>query len=186
MIDAGQLRKGIAIQLDDRLFQVVEYTHIKIGRGSAQVKLRLRDVRSGGVVERAFQATERFEPAFLEHREVQFLYSDGDAYHFMDNESYEQTELTPEKLGDAVKYLKDGLTLEMLVHEADIVSVELPVAVELTVTETEPGFKGNTASGGSKPATLETGVVVQVPLFISVGDVLKVDTRTGQYLEKAS
>ena len=115
---------------------------------------------------------------------MQFLYSDGDAYHFMDNESYEQTELTAEKLGDAVKYLKDGLTLEMLVHEADIVSVDLPVAVELTVTETEPGFKGNTASGGSKPATLETGVVVQVPLFISVGDVLKVDTRTGKYVER--
>jgi len=186
MIDAGQLRKGIAIQLDGRLFQVVEYTHIKIGRGSAQVKLRLRDVRSGGVVERAFQATERFEPAFLERRQVQFLYSDEDVYHFMDDETYEQTELPAEKLGDAVKYLTDGLSLEMLVHDADIVSVELPVAVELTVTETEPGFRGNTASGGTKPATMETGAVVQVPLFIAVGDVLKVDTRTGQYLEKAS
>jgi len=186
MIDAGQLRKGIAIQLDGKVFQVVEYTHIKIGRGSAQVKLRLRDARSGGVVERAFQSTERFEPAFLEHRPVQFLYRDGDVYHFMDSETFEQTELRAEKLGDAAKYLKDGLSLEMLVHDADVVSVELPVAVELTVTETEPGFRGNTATGGTKPATLETGAVVQVPLFMSVGDVVKVDTRTGQYLEKAS
>ncbi len=186
MIDAGQLRKGIAIQLDGKVFQVVEYTHIKIGRGSAQVKLRLRDARSGGVVERAFQATERFEPAFLEHRPVQFLYRDGDVYHFMDSETFEQMELSAEKLGDAAKYLKDGLSLEMLVHDADVVSVELPVAVELTVTETEPGFRGNTATGGTKPATLETGAVVQVPLFMSVGDVVKVDTRTGQYLEKAS
>ena len=186
MIDAGQLRKGIAIQLEGKIYQVVEFTHIKIGRGSAQVKLRLRDARGGGVIERAFQATERFEPAFLDRRAVQFLYSDGDIYHFMDDETFEQMELSAEKLGDNVKYLKDGLSLDMLVHESDIVSVELPVAVELAVTETEPGFKGNTATGGTKPATLESGVVVNVPLFMSVGDVVKVDTRTGQYLEKAS
>jgi len=186
MIDAGQLRKGIAIQLEGKIYQVVEFTHIKIGRGSAQVKLRLRDARGGGVIERAFQATERFEPAFLDRRAVQFLYSDGDTYHFMDDETFEQMELSAEKLGDNVKYLKDGLSLDMLVHESDIVSVELPVSVELAVTETEPGFKGNTATGGTKPATLESGVVVNVPLFMSVGDVVKVDTRTGQYLEKAS
>ena len=186
MIDAGQLRKGIAIQLEGKIYQVVEYTHIKIGRGSAQVKLRLRDARGGGVIERAFQATERFEPAFLDRRDVQFLYSDGDIYHFMDDESFEQIELTAERLGDNVKYLKDGLSLALLVHNSDIVSVELPVAVELGVVETEPGFKGNTATGGTKPATLESGAVVNVPLFMSVGDVVKVDTRTGQYLEKAS
>ncbi|MBN1856688.1 MAG: elongation factor P [Dehalococcoidia bacterium] len=186
MIDAGQLRKGIAIELEGKLYQVVEFTHIKIGRGSAQVKLRLRDVRGGGVIERAFQATERFESAFLDRRAVQYLYSDGDTYHFMDDESFEQVELDSEKLGDSVKYLKDGLSLEILVHGSDIVSVELPVAVELEVVETEPGFKGNTATGGTKPATLETGVVVNVPLFMSVGDRVKVDTRTGQYLEKAS
>ena len=186
MIDAGQLRKGIAIQLEGKIYQVVEYTHIKIGRGSAQVKLRLRDARGGGVIERAFQATERFEPAFLDRRDVQFLYSDGDIYHFMDDESFEQIELTAERLGDNVKYLKDGLSLALLVHDSDIVSVELPVAVELEVVETEPGFKGNTATGGTKPATLESGAVVNVPLFMSVGDVVKVDTRTGQYLEKAS
>jgi elongation factor P len=186
MIDAGQLRKGIAIELEGKIYQVVEYTHIKMGRGSAQVKLRLRDVRGGGVVERAFQATERFQPAFLEHRPVQFLYTDGGAYHMMDTETYEQFELQAEQIGDGVKFLKDGLTLEVLMHSGSVVSVELPIAVELAVMETDPGFKGNTATGGTKPAVLETGATVQVPLFIAVGDVLKIDTRTGSYIEKAS
>jgi elongation factor P len=186
MIDAGQLRKGIAIELEGKIYQVVEYTHIKMGRGSAQVKLRLRDVRGGGMVERAFQATERFEPAFLEHHPVQFLYAEGDAYNVMDTESYEQYELQAEQIGDGVKFLKDGLMLEVLMHGGSVVTVELPTAVELAVVETDPGFKGNTATGGSKPAKLESGAVVQVPLFIAVGDVLKIDTRTGTYIEKAS
>jgi elongation factor P len=186
MIDVGQVRKGIAIELDGKIYQVVEYNHIKIGRGSAQVKLRLRDIKGGGVVERAFQATEKFQPAFVEKRPVQFLYSDGETYHFMDSESYEQMELTAADIGDGVKYLKDGLELEMLMHNGNLVSVEMPVAVALKVVETEPGFKGNTATGGTKPATMETGVVVQVPLFISTGEVLKIDTRDGSYIEKAS
>ena len=186
MIDAGQLRKGIAIELEGKIYQVVEFTHIKMGRGSAQVKLRLRDVRGAGVIERAFQATEKFTPAFLEHRPVQFLYSDGDIHHMMDNESFEQFELNAEQIGDGVKYLKEGLDLEVLMHNGNVVSVELPVSVELAVAETEPGFKGNTASGGTKPATLESGVTVQVPLFIAVGDVLRIDTRDGSYIEKAS
>ncbi len=186
MIDAGQLRKGIAVELDGKIYQVVEFTHIKMGRGSAQVKLRLRDVRGGGVVERAFQATERFTPAFLEHRPVQFLYADGGAYHMMDNESYEQFELSAEQIGDGVKYLKEGLELEVLMHNGNVVSVEMPISVELEVVETEPGFKGNTATGGTKLAVVESGATVQVPLFISVGDVLRVDTRTGSYIEKAS
>jgi len=186
VIDAGQLRKGITVELDGKIYQVVEFTHIKMGRGSAQVKLRLRDVRGGGVVERAFQATERFTPAFLEHRPVQFLYADGDSYHMMDNESYEQFELSAEQIGDGVKYLKEGLALDVLTHNGNVVSVEMPISVELEVVETEPGFKGNTATGGTKPAILESGATVQVPLFISVGDVLRVDTRTGSYIEKAS
>ena len=186
MIDAGQLRKGIAIELEGKIYQVMEYTHIKMGRGSAQVKLRLRDVRGGGVIERAFQATERFQPAFLEHRPVQFLYADGGAYHVMETETYEQFELQAEQIGDGVKFLKDGLMLEVLMHGGSVVSVELPIAVELAVVETEPGFKGNTATGGTKPATLESGATVQVPLFIAVGDILKIDTRTGSYIEKAS
>jgi len=186
MIDVGQVRKGIAIELDGKIYQVVEFNHIKIGRGSAQVKLRLRDIKGGGVVEKAFQATEKFNPAFVERRPVQFLYSDGEKYHFMDNESYEQMELTPEEIGDGVKYLKDGQTLEVLMHDGNLVSVEMPIAVVLEVAETEPGFKGNTATGGTKPATMETGVVVQVPLFIQAGETLKIDTRDGSYIEKAS
>lgn len=186
MIDVGQVRKGIAIELDGKIYQVVEYNHIKIGRGSAQVKLRLRDIKGGGVVERAFQATEKFTPAFIEKRPVQFLYSDGETYHFMDSETYDQMELTATDIGDGVKFLKDGQELEVLMHNGNLVSVELPVAVQLEVVQTEPGFKGNTATGGTKPATMETGVVVQVPLFIAAGEVLKIDTRDGSYIEKAS
>ena len=186
MIDVGQVRKGIAIELDGKIYQVVEYNHIKIGRGSAQVKLRLRDIKGGGVIERAFQATEKFNPAFVEKRPFQFLYSDGETYHFMDNESYEQLELTADDIGDGVKFLKDGQELEMLMHNGNLVTVELPIAVQLEVVQTEPGFKGNTATGGTKPATMETGVVVQVPLFISAGEILKIDTRDGSYIEKAS
>ena len=186
MIDVGQVRKGIAIELDGKIYQVAEYNHIKIGRGSAQVKLRLRDIKGGGVIERAFQATEKFNPAFVEKRPFQFLYSDGETYHFMDSESYEQLELTADDIGDGVKFLKDGQELEMLMHNGNLVTVELPIAVQLEVVQTEPGFKGNTATGGTKPATMETGVVVQVPLFISAGEILKVDTRDGSYIEKAS
>jgi len=186
VIDVGQVRKGIAIELDGKIYQVVEFNHIKIGRGSAQVKLRLRDIKGGGVVERAFQATEKFQPAFVEKRPVQFLYSDGETYHFMDSETYDQMELTAEDIGDGVKFLKDGQELEVLMHNGNLVSVELPIAVQLEVVETDPGFKGNTATGGTKPATMETGVVVQVPLFISTGEKLKIDTRDGSYIEKAS
>jgi len=186
VIDAGELKKGTAIELDDKIYHITEYHHIKMGRGSAQIRLRLRDIRSGNVVERSFQANDKFTPAFLEHHPVQYLYNDGDLYYFMDNESYEQTALTAAQIGDGTNYLKEGLNLEILTHKGEVVSVELPVAVELRVTETEPGFKGDTATGGNKPAKLETGITVQVPLFVTVGDVIKVDTRSSEYLEKAS
>lgn len=186
MIDAGELRKGIAIELEGKIYYITDYHHIKIGRGSAQVRLRLRDVRSGNVVERSFQASDKFTPAFLEHRPVQYLYNDGNLYYFMDNESYEQITLTAAQIGEGINYLKEGLNLEILTHNHEVVSVELPVAVELQVTETEPGFKGDTATGGNKPAKVETGITIQVPLFITVGDVIKVDTRSGEYLEKVS
>ncbi len=186
MIGAGELRKGIAIELDGKIYQVTEYQHIKMGRGSAQIRLRLRDVPAGNIIERSFQANDKFTPAFLEHHPVQYLYNDRDIYYFMDNESYEQMELSTEQVGENTKYLKEGLTLEVLTHNGKVVSIEMPVAVELRVTETEPGFKGNTATGGNKPARVETGLTVQVPLFISIGDVIKVDTRNGEYLEKAS
>ena len=186
MIDVGELKKGSAIELDGKIYYITEYHHIKMGRGSAQVRLKLRDVRSGTVVERSFQATDKFTPAFLDRRPVQYLYNDGTLYYFMDNETYEQFALNADQIGEMMEYLKEGLNLELLTHRGEVVTVELPVSVELQVTDTEPGFKGDTATGGTKPAKLETGLVVQVPLFISPGEVIKVDTRTGEYLEKAS
>ena len=186
MINAGELKKGIAIELDGEIYYITDYRHIKIGRGSAQIRLRLRNVRSGNAIERSFQASDKFTPAFLEHRSVQYLYNDGNLYYFMDNESYEQITLTADQIGEAINYLKEGLNLEILTCKGEAVNIELPVTVELKVTETEPGFKGNTATGGNKPAKLETGLTIQVPLFITMGDIIKVDTRSGEYLEKAS
>jgi elongation factor P len=184
MIDAGELRKGIIIELEGQLYQVVDYHHIKLGRGSAQVRLKLRDLRAGHTTERSFQASERFQEARLERRTVQYLYQDGRLYYFMDTENFEQNPLDVDKLGKAVNYLKDGMTLDLIGYKGESVAVELPTAVELKVIETGSGFKGDTATAGSKPATLETGIVIQVPLFIRNGDIVKVDTRTGEYLER--
>ncbi len=186
MISAGELKKGIAIELDGNIYQITEYQHIKMGRGSAQVRLKLRDIISSNTTERSFQANYKFTPAFLENRSVQYLYNDGDLYHFMDNENYEQIALTVEQLDEAINYLKEGLSLDLLTCKGEPINVELPVSIELQVTDTEPGFKGNTATGGSKPAKLETGLTVQVPLFINSGDKIKVDTRNGKYQEKAN
>lgn len=186
MIDAGELRKGTAIELDGEIYQITDYHHIKIGRGSAQVRLKLRDIHSGNTMERSFQANYKFTPAYLERRSVQYLYNDGNFHYFMDNENYEQMALTADQIGEAINYLKEGLNLDILTCKGEAVNLELPVAVELQVIDTEPGFKGNTATGGNKPAKVETGLTVQVPLFISLDDIIKVDTRRGQYLEKAS
>ena len=184
MIDAGELKKGMTIELDGKLFQVLDYQHIKIGRGSAQLRLKLRDVKAGHTTERSFQASEKFVRAFLEKRPVQFLYNDGDIYHFMDSETFDQVAIDKAKISDAVGFLKEGLTLDMISHKDVTIGIELPVSVELKVAETGPGFKGNTASAGSKPAVMETGITIQVPFFINTGDVIKVDTRTNQYLER--
>lgn len=184
MIDAGGLKKGITIVLDNTLFQVLDYQHIKIGRGSAQIRLRLRDVRGGHTTERSFQASEKFERAYLDHRPVQYLYTDGDLYYFMDTETFDQMTLDTEKVGDILGYLKEGANLELVLHKNETIGVELPTSVELQITETGPGFKGNTASAGSKPAVLETGITIQVPFFLNSGDTIKVDTRTGEYLER--
>jgi len=184
MLSAGELRKGSSIELDGQLYRILDYSHIKIARGSAQVRLKLRHIRAGHTIERTFQASEKFTRARLEHHKVQYLYRDGDLYYFMDNESFEQTPLNADLLGDALNYLKEGMNLEMLTYKDEPVGVEVPIAVELEVVETGPGFKGDTATAGSKPATLETGLVIQVPFFINNGDILKVDTRTGEYLER--
>ena len=185
MIDAGELRKGAAIELDGEIYQILEYQHVKMQQRQPVVKLKLRDIRSGNVAERNFQSGDKVTPVFLEHRPVQYLYNDGDIYYFMDNASYEQIMLTSAQIGEDTNYLKEGLLLEVLTSRRDIVAIELPYSVELQVMETEPGFKGDRATAGTKAAKLETGITIQVPLFISPGDVIKVNTRTGEYQEKA-
>jgi len=186
MIDAGELRKGVAIELDGEIYQVLEYQHVKMQQRQPVVKLKLRNVRNGNFTERNFQSGDKVTTVFLEHRPVQYLYRDGDLYYFMDNETYEQIMLTSAQIGEGKRYLKEGLMLEILTCKGNTVTIELPNSVELQVTETEPGLKGDRATAGTKPAKLETGVTVQVPLFINVGDVVKVDTRSGAYLEKVS
>jgi len=185
MITSGELRKGITIELDGELFQVLDYHHIKMGRGSAQVRLKLRDTRAGHTIERTFQSSEKFVRARLDYRNMQYLYDDGNLYYFMDEGNYEQMPLSDTQLGDALNYLKEGMSLQVASYKGELVGVELSITVELQVTETESGFKGDTATAGTKPAKLETGITIQVPLFINKGDVIKVDTRSGAYLERA-
>jgi elongation factor P len=184
MISTGELRKGVVIELDGDLWQILDYHHIKMGRGSAQVRIKFRNVKKGSIVERSFQAGERWPRAQLDRRPIQFLYRDGDDFHFMEAQSYEQFSLRADQLDDAVHYLKDGMTLDRISHEGETLGVELPITVDLAVVETEPGFAGDTATGARKPATTETGFVVTVPLFVSAGDVIRVDTRSGEYLTR--
>jgi elongation factor P len=181
MVSTGDLRKGIAIELDGELWQILDYHHIKMGRGSAQVRIKLKNIKRGQTVERSFQAGEKWPRAFLDKRSVQFLYRDGDDFHFMDQESYEQFSLTAGQLEDAVNYLKDGMVLDRTSYEGDTIGVELPITVDLVVSQTDPGFAGDTATGARKPATTETGLVVQVPLFVEEGNTIRIDTRTGEY-----
>ena len=181
MVSTGDLKKGVVIQLDGEIWQILDYHHIKMGRGSAQVKIKLRNVKRGQTVERSFQAGDKWPRAYLENRQVQFLYSDGSDYHFMDTNSYEQFSMTREQLGDAANYLVDGMMVDRTSYEGETIGVDLPVTVDMEVTSTEPGFAGDTASGARKPATMATGLVVQVPLFVNQGDTIRIDTRTGDY-----
>jgi len=181
----NDLRNGMTLDLPDGLFTVVEFQHVKPGKGGAFVRTKLRNARTKAVIERTFRAGEPLEQAVIDKREMQYLYRDGQEYVFMDNVSYEQIHVSGSSLVDAASYLKEGDSAIMQMYESEIVGVELPAAVELTVTETEPGFQGDRVSGGRKPATLETGLVVQVPLFVNPGERIKVDTRTGEYLTRA-
>ena len=181
MISTGDLRKGVVIELDNELWQILDYHHIKMGRGSAQVRIKLRNVKKGSIVERSFQAGDKWPRARLDRRQVQFLYRDGDDFHFMDTDTYDQFQLSAEQLDTAVYYLKDGMTLDRTSYQGETIGVELPVTVDLAVTETEPGFAGDTQTGARKPATTETGLVVTVPIFVNEGDTIRVDTRTGEY-----
>lgn len=186
MIDTGGLRKGMNLDYEGRLVKVIDFAHNKQGRGSAQVRLTLRDIRTGSTTQHSVQAGTKFQPARLDRQHVQFLYGDGEQYHFMDTESFEQFALNEATVVEAMKFLKENEVCDLLTYNGEPIDIELPVSVTLEVTETDPGLKGDTASGGTKPATLETGLVVNVPLFINIGDLLRVDTRTGQYIERAS
>lgn len=185
MISTNDFKTGVTIEMDGDVYTVVDFQHVKPGKGSAFVRTKLKNVRNGAVVERTFNAGEKLPKARVERREMQYLYNDGQTYNMMDNQTYEQIEVTKEQLGDAVKYLKENTNLYVILYQGQVIGVDLPNTVELEVIETDPGIKGDTATGGSKPATLETGAVVQVPFFINVGDVLQIDTRTGTYLKRA-
>ena len=184
-LSTNDLKNGMALDLPDGLFSVVEFQHVKPGKGGAFVRTKLRNLRTKAVLERTFRADEKVEQAVIDKREMQYLYRDGDQYVFMDNTSYEQLQVDSASLGEAARYLKEGDGAILQLYGGEIVDVDLPAAVELTVTETEPGLQGDRVSGARKPATTETGLVVQVPLFVNPGDRIKVDTRSGAYLTRA-
>lgn len=185
MIAAGDLRSGVKVELDGTPYVVTDYQWVKPGKGGAFMRTKLKNMKTGAISDRTFRTEEKLQKAEVEDRKVQFLYHDGDVYHFMDTESFDQFSIGQKKLGAASGFLKDGMIISVLFYREEPVDVVLPIFVELRVVETDPGFRGDTASGGSKPATLETNAVIQVPLFINVGDLLRVDTRSGAYVERA-
>ncbi len=184
MISTGDIKKGVIIELDGQLMKVLDWTHIKMARGSAQVRMKLQNVRKGDIVERTFQAGTRWPRARVEQRKVQYLYSDGTIYYFMDNETYEQIAVSGEMIGDDRLYLKENTDVSVSSYEGEVLGLDLPVTVDLVVSQTDPGFAGDTATGAKKPAIMETGLVVQVPLFVSEGDTIRVDTRNGEYVTR--
>ena len=185
MVSAGDFKNGITIEWEGGVWQIIEFQHVKPGKGAAFVRTKLKNIVSGGVVETSFRPTERFENAIINRKDMQYLYSDGDMYTFMDLETFDQLSLNSDKIGDALKFVKENDTVKICSHKGNVFSVEPPLFVELEVTETEPGFKGNTATGATKPAIVETGAQVAVPLFVEIGNVIKIDTRTGEYLSRA-
>ena len=184
MVSAGDFRNGITFEEDGNVFQIVEFQHVKPGKGAAFVRTKIRNVISGSVVERTYNPTAKFPTAYIERREMTYSYQDGDLYYFMDNDTYEQIALGSELIGDALKFVKENETVKVCSYNGKVFSVEAPLFVELEITNTEPGFKGDTAQGATKPATVETGATVYVPLFVDNGDKIKIDTRTGEYLSR--
>ncbi|MHB1653775.1 MAG: elongation factor P [Desulfitobacteriaceae bacterium] len=185
MISSNDFKTGVTIELDGDVFTIVEFQHVKPGKGAAFVRTKLKNVKTGGVVERKFNAGEKVPKAHVERREMQYLYKDGEHFVVMDNENYEQMSFTAEQIGDGVKWLKENMNLGVLFFGTSVIGVDIPNSVQLAVIATEPGVKGDTATGGSKPATVETGAIVQVPFFVNEGDVLIIDTRTGSYVQRA-
>lgn len=184
MISAGDFRNGVTIEFEGNIYQIIEFQHVKPGKGAAFVRTKLKNIKSGGVVEKTFRPTEKCPIARIERRDMQYLYNDGDLYTFMDMETYDQISLNQDAIGDALKFVKENEVCKICSHNGSVFAVEPPLFVELAITETEPGFKGDTATGANKPATVETGAQVYVPLFVNEGDVIKIDTRTGEYLSR--
>ena len=184
MVSAGEFRNGMTVEIEGSVFQIVEFQHVKPGKGAAFVRTKLRNIISGGVIEKSFRPTERFENAHIDRVDMQYLYADGDLFNFMNMDNYEQIALTEDVIGNALKFVKENETVKVCSYNGKVFSVEPPLFVELEITNTEPGFKGDTAQGATKPATVETGATVYVPLFVDNGDKIKIDTRTGEYLSR--
>lgn len=185
MISTSEFKTGITIEYDGAIYTVLEFQHVKPGKGAAFVRSKLKNLRTGSIVDKTFRAGEKMGRAHLERKEMEYLYSDGDSFHLMDVETYEQIALSADQVGEGIKYLKENDHLQILMHGEEIIGVDVPLTVVLEVAETEPGLKGDTASGASKPAVTETGLTVQVPLFVNSGDKIKIDTRSGAYIERA-
>ena len=185
MISAGDFRNGVTIEFEGNIYQIIEFQHVKPGKGAAFVRTKLKNIKSGGVVEKTFRPTEKCPTARIERRDMQYLYNDGDLYYFMDTETYEQEPVSKETLGDDFRFVKEEMMCKILSYKGKVFAVEPPMFVELEITETDPGFKGNTATNTLKPAIVETGAEVKVPLFIDQGEKIKIDTRTGEYLARA-
>ena len=184
MISAGDFRNGITVEIDGQVLQIVEFQHVKPGKGAAFVRTKLKNVINGGVVERSFRPTEKFPAAHIDRVDMQYLYADGDQYNFMNTETYDQISLTRDIVGDAMKFVKENDICKICSYQGSVYSVEPPMFVELEITDTEPGFKGDTATGANKPAIVETGAQIAVPLFVNIGDKVQIDTRTGEYLKR--
>ena len=184
MLTAGDFRNGLTIEYENSVYQIIDFQHVKPGKGAAFVRTKMKDIKNGGIIEKSFRPTEKFPQARIDRNDMQYLYNDGDLFHFMDTESYEQIALNQDDIGDSLKFVKENEMVKICSHNGNVFAVEPPLFVELDITETEPGFKGDTAQGATKPAVVETGATVYVPLFVEIGDKIKIDTRTGEYLSR--
>ena len=184
MISAGDFRNGVTLEIEGNIYQIMEFQHVKPGKGAAFVRTKLKNIINGGVVEKTFRPTEKFPAARIDRQDMQYLYTDGDLYHFMNTETFDQIALNADDIGDALKFVKENEMVKICSHNGNVFAVEPPLFVELDITDTEPGFKGDTATGATKPAVVETGATEYVPLFVEIGDKIKIDTRTGEYLSR--
>ncbi|MCI8804357.1 MAG: elongation factor P [Clostridiales bacterium] len=185
MISASEFRNGVTVEYEGDVYTILEFQHVKPGKGAAFVRTKIKNIKTGSVVEKTFRPTEKMSKAFVDRKDMQYLYSDGELFHFMDNETFEQISINASDVGDTLKFVKENEMVKILSYNGEIFGIEPPLFVELEITDTEPGFKGNTATGATKPAIVETGASVNVPLFVNQGDVIKIDTRTGEYLSRA-